>query len=362
MKALHILVTLALAFGLNEAMACIGGSLTLDNFQPNGSNFDITVTLCMGGGEGGATDDTDNFFFSFFKTGGITVSSYTPNVTSFISVQYDAYDLGPGTYPAGDGTIMYTDNCFVPSCGPFECITNGGCGTAHTTCRQFIFTVSTTPDSMRVFGIEGNGDPQAGCYPNTNMRITNFEVLPVELESFSASAGEGGVWLQWRTAQEMNSEDFVVMRSNDGRTFYDIATLPACGNCSLGRNYSFRDNTALPGVSYYRLLMRDFDGSQTLSPIVSVELPYSLPVRIFPNPMDLKQQYLQIAIEDGLETEVISLSVFSILGKAVLRKEVEVQGPGNITVKFDHPMPSGVYFVSGSAAGQPLFHERLVVR
>jgi hypothetical protein len=361
MKALLLLVFLSLCISLQEAAACVNSSLTLDNFQPSGSNFDITVTLCMGGGQGGATDDTDNFFFSFFKNGGITVPAYTPNVTSQIGVQYDAYDLGPGTYPAGDGTIMYTDNCFIPVCGPFECITNGGCGSAHTTCRQFIFTVSTTPDSMRVFGIEGNGDPQAGCYPDADMLITSFSILPVELESFIARPDGETVQLDWRTAQELNSEDFVVMRSNDGRTFYDIATLPACGNCSAASDYSFRDISARPGVNYYRLLMRDFDGSQTLSPIVSVEMPYAVPVRIFPNPMSQGQEFLHIAIDDGLETEAIFLSVFNLLGEAVFTKNVDVQGSGNITVQLDRPLSPGVYFVSGSAA-QPLFHERLVVR
>ncbi len=362
MKALHLLlISLSMAFGLNEVLACMGGSLTLDNFQPNGSNFDITVTLCMGGGQGGATDDTDNFFFSFFKNGGITVSAYTPNVTSAINVQYDAYDLGPGSYPAGDGTIMYTDNCFIPVCGPFECITNGGCGTAHTTCRQFVFTVSTTPDSMRVMGIEGDGDPLAGCYPNAGMLITSFSVLPVELESFTAIPEDQYVQLGWRTAQEFGSREFVVMRSTDGRTFYDLTTLPACGNCTGSSEYSYLDDTAMPGLNYYRLLMRDLDGSQTLSPIVSVKTDNSLPVRIFPNPMGKEQEVLQISIDERLKKEAFSLSVYNMLGEAVCTKNVIVQGPGPITVQLENKLIPGVYFVSGSAA-QPLFYERLVVR
>lgn len=361
MKALRLLILLSLTFNLNEVVACTGGSLTLDNFQPNGSNFDITVTLCMGGGQGGAAGDTDNFFFSFFKSGGLTVSSYTLNVTSAINVTYDAYDQGAGSYPSGEGTILYTDNCFIPVCGPFECITNAGCGTAHTTCRQFIFTVSTTPDSMRVFGIEGNGDPLGGCYPNTNMLITSFSALPVELESFSAAPDGEAVRLNWRTAQEINSEDFVVMRSNDGRTFYDIATLPACGNCSAATDYFFRDDTALPGVNYYRLLMRDFDGSQTLSRIVSVETGNPLPVRIFPNPLWQGQQSLQIAMDAVVEAETVSISIFNLLGEAVYRENVEMEAPGSIAVHFDHPLSPGVYFINATAR-QPLFHERLVVR
>jgi hypothetical protein len=51
--------------------------------------------------------------------------------------------------------------------------------------------------------------------------------------------------------------------------FNNIAEVKAT-NTSGSKQYSYRDNSPLPGKSFYRLLMVDKDGSSEYSPVITV--------------------------------------------------------------------------------------------
>lgn len=96
----------------------------------------------------------------------------------------------------------------------------------------------------------------------------NF-VVPVTLVSFDAARENNDVKLSWQTAQELNSDHFVVERSYDGTNFTNIATVDAAGNSSTILQYSYTDVNAnsFGGRVYYRLKMLDTDGTSAYSPI-----------------------------------------------------------------------------------------------
>ena len=96
--------------------------------------------------------------------------------------------------------------------------------------------------------------------------------LPIELLSFKADCdGASGVRLDWSTASEINNSHFVIQRSEDGIVWETINDyIPAAGNSSTQRDYSFVDNNPFRGLTYYLLTQVDFDGtSETFDPIVS---------------------------------------------------------------------------------------------
>ena len=79
----------------------------------------------------------------------------------------------------------------------------------------------------------------------------------VRLQSFSATAGDGSVVLDWRTASELSNLGFHVYRAlSDGGpwTRLTASLIPGLGSSAVGQAYSFRDAGLANGTRYfYRL-------------------------------------------------------------------------------------------------------------
>ena len=88
---------------------------------------------------------------------------------------------------------------------------------------------------------------------------------PITGEEYSV-----GFKLKWSTAQEQNSQSFVIERSFDGTKFTDIGTVEAAGNSDQGQSYSFTDLELGLEKAYYRLRQVDLDGSSNLSEFVTL--------------------------------------------------------------------------------------------
>jgi hypothetical protein len=117
-------------------------------------------------------------------------------------------------------------------------------------------------------------DPGVGIYniipsPNINafvLKLAPPGVAPLTLLTFSAKAiNDHEAVMQWGTAQEENTDKFIVERSSNQRDFASLGSVKAAGNSAMPRNYFFTDKTALTGTSFYRLKMMDNDGSFTYS-------------------------------------------------------------------------------------------------
>lgn len=91
--------------------------------------------------------------------------------------------------------------------------------------------------------------------------------LPVKLISFEGMNHGTYNVLNWKTAEEINSKQYVVERSFDGIIFSVIGTIQAAGNSSGTKSYSFTDNQ--PGAkNWYRLRMIDLGGYEELSKMI----------------------------------------------------------------------------------------------
>jgi ELWxxDGT repeat protein len=99
-------------------------------------------------------------------------------------------------------------------------------------------------------------------------------VLPVKLSEFSAALKGNDGLLQWSTAQEVNSKDFVIERSYNGLQFAAAGTVPAVGFSMNKSSYNFTDRTIdfKNSTVYYRLRMNDKDGKFTHSKVIALPL------------------------------------------------------------------------------------------
>lgn len=111
---------------------------------------------------------------------------------------------------------------------------------------------------------------QTAFSPWTLASINSENPLPITLLNFDAQAAGAVVDLFWATASEMNNEHFTVERSADGYTFLPLLRVPGAGYSTVKLEYSAVDEAPLQGLSYYRLRQTDYDGTSTLSNVVSV--------------------------------------------------------------------------------------------
>jgi len=108
-------------------------------------------------------------------------------------------------------------------------------------------------------------------------------ITPVELVSFTGKQYEKGIKLEWETATELNNLSFIIQRSNDGTSFYNIGNVKGNGTSTIRHQYQFNDELLTMGTYYYRLRQTDFDGSANTSDIIKISF--------YPNKNDLIQNY-----------------------------------------------------------------------
>ena len=109
-------------------------------------------------------------------------------------------------------------------------------------------------------------------YYTLGIKNVNVIVLPIELVSFEAIKLKNEVLVSWKTASEINNDYFEVERSFDGQHFTRIARLEGAGNSTHTINYTFKDKDFVKGVNYYKLIQTDYNGNETMSDIVAVDM------------------------------------------------------------------------------------------
>ncbi len=123
-----------------------------------------------------------------------------------------------------------------------------------------------------------------------NLHFQALELIPgmsVELAYFTAAPAARAVVLEWGTASESDNDYFELQRSPDGNRWTVIDRLRGRGTTQRTTTYRAVDHQPLGGTAYYRLRQVDFDGTETLSSIVTVDgsAAPGPKVTAYPNPM-----------------------------------------------------------------------------
>jgi hypothetical protein len=125
--------------------------------------------------------------------------------------------------------------------------------------------------------------------------------LPLQLISFTGHRNNTTNQLQWQTADEANTRQFVIERKTDNSGFNAIGQLAARGQGN--GNYDYSDVTASEGTVFYRLKMEDLDGQFTYSNTVTLlVLPSQQASKAYPNP-GRDKVYIQVYDKNLLHTK-----------------------------------------------------------
>jgi hypothetical protein len=174
-----------------------------------------------------------------------------------------------------------------------------------------------------------------------------YQIIPVELNSFTASLNGSEIFLEWSTTTETNNSGFEIKRASHsatpGQGWGKIGFVPGFGTTTEPKSYSFKDIDVTNGLYKYRIKQIDFDGSFEYSDVVEVQM--NIPAKFsleqnYPNPFNpsTKIKY-QIPT-----TGFVTLKIFDVLGNevATLVNEEKPSGIYEVTVNGCN-LTSGVY-------------------
>ncbi|MEL7119041.1 MAG: T9SS type A sorting domain-containing protein [Bacteroidota bacterium] len=245
-----------------------------------------------------------------------------------------------------DGTLSGTDNG-----KKFENKAGGTVsGSGNITIAGNILNI----DSSDFFGYTGN-DPTGEDGP-CSMGTCNVANLPVILKSFVVENKDGAALMTWSTATELNNDYFEIERSLDGANFDAIYKVNGAGTTFFTNQYRFTDFYPLPGTSYYRLRQVDFDGTVTVSNVISFQTERSeLNLTIFPNPVSMNET---ISIYNNGEGEQVYW--YDVRGRLLATNQLLT---GTNIFNLNNELEQGILIVKiADRRGAQLKVERLIVQ
>jgi len=162
--------------------------------------------------------------------------------------------------------------------------------------------------------------------------------LSIRLTNISATNVTTRNKVNWTTATEASGDYFTIEKSTDGRSFLQAGTVASKGS---GTTYTWWDEAAAKGISYYRLKMTDASGGFTYSEIVTATLKENgFSIVAYPNPIT---DVLKVRVSGDLGSNV-SIVVSDLTGKEVGRTTL-ISNEATINMSEFAP---GMYFIKYS--------------
>jgi len=300
--------------------ACsFGGSSnngTVFRIRPDGTGFQVVFALNSNPGNtlgvgplAGLTDGKNGRLYGVNSFGGAnsagTIYSFIPGVTITGLTILHSFDFATTGFIVPARLILGSDGKL------YGTTISGG-----TTNNGTFFRINTDGTGYTVLK---NFDGTAGRLTWDELLEIPLLPLPVSLTDFVAQEKGSKVELSWITAQEENSDSFVVERSNDGTTdFSPVATIGAKGFSSVMTTYAAEDIHPIRGKNYYRLKMLDRDGQFKYSQIRLVEFEKGNDlISFYPNPAKN-----EITIESNFRGNKLNIAVTDISGRLISKQTI----------------------------------------
>ena len=204
-------------------------------------------------------------------------------------------------------------------------------------------------------------------YQNGGANRINFSMssstLPVTLVNWTAKAiSADEVQLQWACTDAVNFDHFIIQKSRDGVSFYNLETVPSVTSNSIApQKYSYTDRSAINGTVFYRLAMVDIDGTTTYSSISRLSGDAAQNIRIFPTMVENGNLF----IEAASTISRARLELFDMTGRKINEKEWAVlDGRQQVSLNGNnsHNLPTGSYIVRLSDNQSILAKQIIIVK
>ncbi len=190
-------------------------------------------------------------------------------------------------------------------------------------------------------------------------------ILPVTYTSFTGKLDDKTVFLDWKTASEINSSYFEVERSFDASTFKTVGLVLDGFAADNGATfYKFKDNSAeLQGknYAYYRLKQVDKDGKYNYSTVVALGLKSSASdvakMTVSPNPFVEKINVQFNAATNGKA----EIRLLNVNGQTVISSKANINtGSNNLQVNGLSNLNRGVYIFQLLKDGLVIDNQKII--
>jgi hypothetical protein len=185
--------------------------------------------------------------------------------------------------------------------------------------------------------------------------------LPIELLNFAANCNEKSqVELNWSTASEQNSANFIIERSRDLTQWEYVSTTNAAGNSNYNIDYSALDTDPLAGVSYYRLVQLDINGTEKIYGPISVSCAGNYnSIVVFPNPT---KGNFTVEISSTEMFTNAQLQITDLTGKIIHQRSTNIlEGKNQFTFE-DLDLQLGTYIINLNSVNGKINPVRIVVQ
>lgn len=213
--------------------------------------------------------------------------------------------------------------------------------------NSFYLTTQIPADNFpgRIFD-GGNGYAQKLNFTDFSKFSIASSPIPLSVTLFNLSSvcndDQNNVLLQWSTASEYNSNQFIVQKSSDAETWYTLGSIPSAGYSNQLLHYSFEDTRPFSGTSYYRLIQTDYDGMERkYGPVVSSCTNMENKVAVFPNP---SQGSFTVEISSLENQTDVHLQLIDVSGKVVSTQVIHLHKGAN-QFPFDLELSKGMYLL-----------------
>ena len=143
--------------------------------------------------------------------------------------------------------------------------------------------------------------------------FTTAGTLPVQLINFYGNSMDKANELKWETANENNLKGFEVQRLTSLNTWKTIGIVVPNGNDDI---YSFIDY--LPFVnSQYRIMVKNEDGSESFSKVISIQRNEIDAIKVWPNPT---ANWIHVLINNSELFKTKTIKLFSPTGNLLFNR------------------------------------------
>ncbi len=179
-----------------------------------------------------------------------------------------------------------------------------------------------------------------------DFRITASGVLALDLNSFSGLTKEGYNELTWEAQNLVDFDAFDIERSLDGVQFFTIGEIKGETDKIM---YGFEDHNIPDQTYYYRLRMKDLDGSFEFSNIIKLSNKNSPKlISLYPNPV--RGELIYIDTNQAIEEVQFINAVGKVVKKAPFANSVDIS-----------QIRSGTYIVQLISNGQTIHTQKLII-
>ena len=335
LRSIFILIALCTISLLGHAQQ--DPAVTSLTIAPSTISVGNTFTVVAQIGNSGSTPITgvgyaNRMAFTISLNDGVSIDGGITNVTG-----PDAFLHFDMSYNIADHTIegIQKEGTAIPANTVFPITITGVAQAGNLTA---IANVIPNPSAIRGRQNDSNDD-----------EITQA-ALPVTLTQFNVKREGNNASLQWQTTDEVNSDRFEILRSNDSKNWSAIGTVDAQQNSIVLQSYQYLDLSPENGTNYYRLKMIDLDGSFEMSHTISIQFEGLESIVMSPNPVVTR---LTIRGTSTNEVEKVELrnTAGQILYQSNVLQEIDMQ-----------QLPTGMYIVAITKKGGKISAHKVIKR